>query len=181
LIVTERRQRLVSRADPNRLAQGPFQTRLVFRRTAGVLSETFSFEACATVAPALRPSSAAISAGRSFPAKLLSLALSASVHDRKLELGICVVLLQNTASNQSSKLGKIGKVPRPRQCSRGLWNEKSQRGQLSTLNYRDLRRRSGGVSVGNMPLPISGKVYGLAALHRQRRYATHLIAIRDAA
>jgi hypothetical protein len=38
-----------------------------------------------------------------------------------------------------------------------------------------------GVSVGNVPLPIAGEVHRLAALHRQRRHAAHLIAIRDAA
>jgi hypothetical protein len=32
-----------------------------------------------------------------------------------------------------------------------------------------------------VPPPISGEVHALAALHRQRRYAVHLIAIRDAA
>jgi hypothetical protein len=32
-----------------------------------------------------------------------------------------------------------------------------------------------------MPLPIAGKIDALAALHCQRRYAAHLIAIRYAA
>jgi hypothetical protein len=32
-----------------------------------------------------------------------------------------------------------------------------------------------------MPLPVAGEVDRLAALERQRRYAVHLIAIRDAA
>jgi hypothetical protein len=32
----------------------------------------------------------------------------------------------------------------------------------------------------NVPLPVAGKIDALAALHRQRRYAVHLIAIRDA-
>lgn len=32
-----------------------------------------------------------------------------------------------------------------------------------------------------MPLPIAGEIHALAALHRQRRYAAHLIAIGDAA
>jgi hypothetical protein len=32
-----------------------------------------------------------------------------------------------------------------------------------------------------MPLPIPRKIHALAALHCQRRYAAHLIAIRDAA
>ena len=33
------------------------------------------------------------------------------------------------------------------------------------------RRRSGGVSVGEMPLPVAGEVNALATLHRQRGYA----------
>jgi hypothetical protein len=33
----------------------------------------------------------------------------------------------------------------------------------------------------DVPLPVAGKVHTLAALHCQRRYAVHLIAIRDAA
>jgi opacity protein-like surface antigen len=36
-------------------------------------------------------------------------------------------------------------------------------------------------SVGNVALPVAGKIDALAALHCQRRYAAHLIAIRDAA
>src|SRR4030088_1483206 len=32
-----------------------------------------------------------------------------------------------------------------------------------------------------MPLPIAGEVNRLTALHRQRGYAAHLIAVRDAA
>ena len=32
-----------------------------------------------------------------------------------------------------------------------------------------------------MTLPVSSEVHGLSALHRQRRYAAHLIAIRDGA
>jgi hypothetical protein len=36
-------------------------------------------------------------------------------------------------------------------------------------------------STGNVPLPITSEVYRLAALHCQRGYAAHLIAIRDAA
>ena len=32
-----------------------------------------------------------------------------------------------------------------------------------------------------MPLPVARKVHALAALHRQRRHAAHLIAVRDAA
>jgi hypothetical protein len=32
----------------------------------------------------------------------------------------------------------------------------------------------------NMPLPIPREVHALAALHCKRRYAAHLIAIRDA-
>jgi hypothetical protein len=32
-----------------------------------------------------------------------------------------------------------------------------------------------------MPLPVAGEVHALAALHRQRGHAVHLIAIRDAA
>jgi hypothetical protein len=32
-----------------------------------------------------------------------------------------------------------------------------------------------------MPLPVARKVHALAALHRQRRYAAHMIAILDAA
>jgi hypothetical protein len=101
-----------------------FQTRLDFRRTGSsaktlVLSETFSFEACVTVAPALRPSSAAISAGGSFPAKLLSLALSASVHDRKLGLGICE-LLQNTASSKA-QIGKTRKSSEAAGTSGNAW------------------------------------------------------------
>jgi len=39
----------------------------------------------------------------------------------------------------------------------------------------------GACLIGNVPLPVSGKVHGLPALQRQRRYAVHLIAIRDAA
>jgi hypothetical protein len=35
-------------------------------------------------------------------------------------------------------------------------------------------------SVGNVALPVAGKIDALAALHCQRRYAAHLIAIRDA-
>jgi hypothetical protein len=34
--------------------------------------------------------------------------------------------------------------------------------------------------VAQMPLPIASEVYGPAALHCQRSYAAHLIAIRDA-
>jgi ABC transporter substrate binding protein len=37
------------------------------------------------------------------------------------------------------------------------------------------------VSVSDMPLPVAGEVHRLSALHRQSGYATHLIAIRDAA
>jgi hypothetical protein len=33
----------------------------------------------------------------------------------------------------------------------------------------------------NVPLPIAGEVHRLAALHRPRRHAAYLIAIRDAA
>ena len=33
----------------------------------------------------------------------------------------------------------------------------------------------------DVPLPISGEIDALAALHCQRRYAAYLIAIRDAA
>jgi hypothetical protein len=35
--------------------------------------------------------------------------------------------------------------------------------------------------IGNVPLPIPGKINALAALHCQRGYAVHLIPIRDAA
>jgi hypothetical protein len=35
--------------------------------------------------------------------------------------------------------------------------------------------------VGNVPLPIAREVHTLTTLHCQRRYAAHLIAIRDAA
>ena len=43
------------------------------------------------------------------------------------------------------------------------------------------RRLSGLALVGDMTLPITSEVYRLAALHRERGYAGHLIAIRDAA
>ena len=52
---------------------------------------------------------------------------------------------------------------------------------LSARYWNSLRRRAGDASVSNAPLPISGKIDTLATLHRQRRYARHLIAIRDAA
>jgi hypothetical protein len=29
--------------------------------------------------------------------------------------------------------------------------------------------------IGNVPLPVAGKIHALAALHRQRRHAVHLI------
>jgi len=42
--------------------------------------------------------------------------------------------------------------------------------------------RSRGVSIGEMSLPVIHKIDdALAALHRQRRYGPHLVAIRDVA
>jgi predicted amidohydrolase YtcJ len=44
-----------------------------------------------------------------------------------------------------------------------------------------LGTRAAAVGGLNVPLPIAGEVHALAALHRQRDYARHLTAIRDAA
>jgi hypothetical protein len=61
-------------------------------------------------------------------------------------------------------------------------------GRLTIVIYCNPRARKASVRqatlrrlIGNTPLPVAREVYGLAALHRQRRYAAHLIAIRDAA
>jgi hypothetical protein len=43
-----------------------------------------------------------------------------------------------------------------------------------------LQHNCAGVSRDNVPLPVASEVYGFAPLQRQRRYAVHLIAIRDA-
>jgi hypothetical protein len=51
-------------------------------------------------------------------------------------------------------------------------------GQKRKRRGVNLRLRSGGVSVGNVPLPVSSEIDALGAL--QRRYAAHLIAIRIA-
>ena len=67
-------------------------------------SESFSFDACTTVALMLRPSCVAISLVGIFPAKLLSLTLLASVHGR---LGIRVT----PPKCPSAQSGKLGKVP----------------------------------------------------------------------
>jgi hypothetical protein len=49
------------------------------------------------------------------------------------------------------------------------------------LDYHELAPTIRLVSARNMPLPVVGEIHQLAALHCQRGYAAHLIAIRDAA
>jgi hypothetical protein len=62
-------------------------------------AETFSFEACTVNAPTLLPNSAATSRGDFVPAKLLSLALSSSVH-RHGVLAIAPLLSECPHSNR---------------------------------------------------------------------------------
>jgi hypothetical protein len=82
-------------------------SRRVNVKTAGVearlaflwATETFSFEACTVNAPTLVPNSAATSRGDFVPAKLLSLALSSSVH-RHGVLAIAPLLSECPHSNR---------------------------------------------------------------------------------